>query len=100
MRVRPRASSAARTFSPVPTGTVLFITTIASASSGISSTTVQTAERSASPECVADVQREGEPFRVAREQVVEAGLVDRHLALPEALDPARHDVSNDDLVAQ
>ncbi len=40
-----------RTFSPVPTGTVLFITRIGRPSTlGSSSTTVQTRERSASPE--------------------------------------------------
>ena len=47
---RPRPSSAARTFSPVPTGTVDFITIVARVSYGNSSTTVQTRERSASPE--------------------------------------------------
>ncbi len=47
----PRSSRRWRTFSPVPTGTVLFITTTAGRSTcGSSSTTVQTAERSASPE--------------------------------------------------
>jgi hypothetical protein len=40
-----------RTFSPVPTGTVLFMTRIGRPSTlGSSSTTVQTRERSASPE--------------------------------------------------
>src|SRR5436190_14672522 len=56
MWLRPRASSAARTLSPVPTGTVLFMTRIERRSScGSSSITVQTRERSASPEYVGGV---------------------------------------------
>ena len=47
----PRSSRRCRTFSPVPTGTVDFIaTTTRWSTAGSSSITVQTAERSASPE--------------------------------------------------
>ena len=52
----PRASSAARTFSPVPTGTVLFITSTGEPmSAGRSSITDHTAARLASPEGVGGV---------------------------------------------
>ena len=52
----PRASSRCLTLSPVPTGTVLFIaTTMRRSTSGNSSITVQTADRSASPEYVGGV---------------------------------------------
>ncbi len=55
--VRPRASRRSRTRMPVPTGTVLFITTSGRPGivAGSSSTTAQTAERSASPEYVGGV---------------------------------------------
>src|SRR5256886_4975726 len=56
MCASPRESSVARTFSPVPTGTVLFITRIArSSGAGSSSTTTQTDEGSAWPEYVGGV---------------------------------------------
>ena len=52
----PRASRRCLTFSPVPTGTVLFMTTTMRwSTSGSSSMTVHTAERSASPETVGGV---------------------------------------------
>ena len=49
---------------------------------------------------LADVERERDPVAVAREHLVEAGLVDRHLAGPQALDPLRNDVPQDDLVPE
>ena len=53
---RPRASSRTRTFSPVPTGTVDFITRPApSALGGIASITACTRDRSASPDGIGGV---------------------------------------------
>jgi hypothetical protein len=78
-----------RTFSPVPTGTVLFITRIAPLlERGSSSTTVQTARgrrrpstsaacrrrrTGLAPASVADVERERQPLAVPLEQLVEPG---------------------------
>ena len=117
---RARARRArARTFSPVPTGTVLFMTSSGRAgqSSGNSSTTVQTAERSASPDVrrrradgdveevravdrLLHVERERDPLAIAREHVVEPRLVDRHLAVAQPLDALGEDVADDDVVAE
>ena len=113
----PRSSRPWRIFSPVPTGTVDFITRIARpSSSGRSSTTLQTRERSASPDCVGGVsthtkrnrqlgevgrvEREAEPVAVALEQLGHVGLVERHLAGAERRDLLGHDVANDDVVAE
>ena len=79
--------------------------------------TVQTRDRSASPEYgrrradadedelgavdrLADVERERAAARVPRDQLVEAGLVDRHLAAPQRVDPLGDDVADDHRVAE
>ena len=49
---------------------------------------------------LAHVVREREPLGVPLEQVVETGLVDRHLAAAERLDAVREDVAHDDVVAE
>ena len=46
------------------------------------------------------VERERDPVAAAREDVVEPGLVDRHLARPQPLDALGHDVAHDDVVAE
>ena len=85
--------------SPVPTGTVLFMTSTGrpGTSSGSSSTTVQTArqvgvarlgrrradrdeEELGAVHRLVDVEREAQTAAVPRDQLVEPGLVDRHLA--------------------
>ena len=114
----PRTTRFASTFSPVPTGTVLFITSVSPfPTPGSSSTTVQTdgqigvprvGRRSAdgherelgAVEGLGNVEREPDPLGVASEELLEAGLVDRHTARAELLDPLRKDVTDDDLVAQ
>ena len=103
----------------MPTGTVLFSTSTGSPSTlGSSSTTVQTRERSASPEYAtggvstqtnrnsapstaspaSSVKRE--PLGVLREQLVEARLEDRHLASLEPVDLLGDDVADDHVVAE
>ena len=49
---------------------------------------------------LADVTREAEPLGVPRDQLREAGLVDRHLAAPEGRDPLGQDVADDDRVPE
>ena len=49
---------------------------------------------------VVEVEREGEALAVALEQLLEAGLVQRHAAGLKCLDSLGHDVADDDLVAQ
>ena len=114
----PRASSRARTFSPVPTGTVLFITTTrpcrrrqlvddrphAPRDPRRPSTSAacprQTKTKSAPSTSRATSSVNRRRSRVAREQLLESRLVDRDLAARERLDPLGNDVPDDDLVAQ
>jgi hypothetical protein len=49
---------------------------------------------------LADVEREREPLGVPRDQLLEAGLVDRDLAAAQPLDLLRHHIAHDDLVAE
>ena len=46
------------------------------------------------------VEREPDSLAVAREDVVEPRLVDRHLPVAQALDPLRQNVADDDLVTE
>ena len=46
------------------------------------------------------VEREADPVAIALEHFVEPGLVDGHLARPEALDPIREDVADHHLVPE
>ena len=118
MPAAPSASRSATTFSPVPTGTVLFMTSSRSPPrAAISRVARCTRERSASPDGDGGVStamkrmrqrveqlvvggREGEPRRVVVDELVEAGLVDRHLARLEALDLRRVDVHAHDVMAE
>ena len=47
-----------------------------------------------------DVGREAQSCGVALEQLVEAGLVDRHLAAAQRFDPVGEDVADNDVVAE
>jgi hypothetical protein len=49
---------------------------------------------------LADVEREREPLPVALDHLVEAGLIDRHLAAAQPLDPLRDHVAQDHVVAE
>ena len=46
------------------------------------------------------VERERDPLAVARDYVLEPGLVDRHLARAQALDALGDDVAEDDVMAE
>ena len=47
-----------------------------------------------------DVEREGEPLGVPREQLGDVLLVERHLAAAQRVDLLGHDVADHDLVAE
>src|SRR5581483_7497646 len=96
----PRAWRPSRTFAPVPTGTVDFITrTGRPSSAGSSSTTLQTRDRSASPAYVG-IEREREPSAIPLQELRHVLLVERHLATLEPLDLLAHDVADHHLVSE
>ncbi len=105
------------TATPVPDGTVDFITSACSLEAGIAPITALTADRSASPEyvggvptatnsrraCASASARSVEKCRrsaLLRQQLVEPGLVDRHLAGAQALDLGGVDVDAPDVAAE
>ncbi len=51
-------------------------------------------------DCLGDVQREGEPFAVPLEHVVEARLVDRHATGAQSVDLRGDDVADHDIVTE
>ena len=114
---RPRWSRPARTFSPVPTGTVDFITRIGPALelgelvddrpharevgvAGVGRRSVDAHEEELAIGDVRDVQRVRQPARVALEELGHILLVERDLTCPECRDLLGDDVANDDVVAE
>ena len=102
----------------MPTGTVLFITSTTRRSSagelvdhrpdgrevGVAGVGRRRADRDVEEvravDRLGDVERVREPLGVPREQLVEARLVDRHLARAQRLDPLGQDVADDDVVPE
>ena len=101
----------------MPAGTVLFMISTCSPAAGSSSTTARhprevgvagagrrrvdaDEEQPGRSEQLVHVGGEGEALGVAREQLVELGLVDRRLAPRERGDLLREDVAGDDPVAK
>ena len=115
---RPRPSSRWRTFEPVPTGTVLFITITARRSTplelvddgpdggeiGVARVGGRRPDGDVEEVGVLhrlrDVERVRQPLGVAAQQLLEPRLVDRHLAGAEPLDPLGDDVADDDVVPE